>query len=165
MGSYLGMTPLQLVHGEKILLVQNMQVSDLAEVLAIEAEAQAHPWSKKKFLSSIESTHHCYVLKFQQYIVAYGVTSTAADEAELLTITVKPNHQKQGYGRLFLEFLCASFDESIHTFFLEVRASNQGAIALYDQLLFNEVGLRPNYYPSANGSGEREDAIIMAKSL
>ena len=43
-------------------------------------------------------------------------------------------------------------------FFLEVRASNQAAIRLYEQQGFNEMGRRRNYYPAVNG---REDAILM----
>ena len=46
--------------------------------------------------------------------------------------------------------------------FLEVRPSNPGAIALYRAEGFNEIGLRPNYYPAAKG---REDAIVMAIEL
>jgi ribosomal-protein-alanine N-acetyltransferase len=45
---------------------------------------------------------------------------------------------------------------------LEVRPSNEHAIRLYHQLGFNEVGTRPDYYPSVEG---REDALIMARSL
>jgi len=48
------------------------------------------------------------------------------------------------------------------TMLLEVRPSNESAIRLYHQLQFNEVGTRPDYYPSADG---REDALIMARSL
>jgi ribosomal-protein-alanine N-acetyltransferase len=46
--------------------------------------------------------------------------------------------------------------------FLEVRASNASAIALYEKRGFAEVGLRRNYYPTAKGS---EDAILMALDL
>jgi ribosomal-protein-alanine N-acetyltransferase len=46
--------------------------------------------------------------------------------------------------------------------FLEVRPSNRGAIALYDQEGFNEIGRRPRYYPARDG---REDAIVMAIEL
>ena len=46
--------------------------------------------------------------------------------------------------------------------FLEVRPSNPGAIKLYFDEGFNEIGRRPNYYPAAKG---REDAIVMAKEL
>ena len=46
--------------------------------------------------------------------------------------------------------------------FLEVRASNASALALYENLGFNEMAVRRNYYPSAIG---REDAILMGLSL
>jgi ribosomal-protein-alanine N-acetyltransferase len=103
------------------------------------------------------------VLESVASIVAYAVVSTAADEAELLNITVSTNEQRQGLGHLLLQYLSDSFDETIVSFFLEVRRSNDNAIALYDAHYFNEVGVRANYYPS-NG-GVREDALIMAKSL
>ncbi|HBV40592.1 MAG TPA: ribosomal-protein-alanine N-acetyltransferase, partial [Erwinia sp.] len=48
------------------------------------------------------------------------------------------------------------------TLWLEVRASNHAAIALYQQLDFNEVSVRRNYYPTAEG---KEDAIIMALTI
>jgi len=43
-----------------------------------------------------------------------------------------------------------------------VRPSNEQAIRLYDQIGFNEIGRRPNYYPARRG---REDAIVMAIEL
>jgi ribosomal protein S18 acetylase RimI-like enzyme len=47
-------------------------------------------------------------------------------------------------------------------FFLEVRESNHGAIALYHSEGFNESGMRKNYYPAENG---REHAILMSLDL
>jgi len=43
-----------------------------------------------------------------------------------------------------------------------VRPSNPNAIALYEDEGFNEIGRRPNYYPSKKG---REDAIVMAMEI
>ncbi|HBH66256.1 MAG TPA: ribosomal-protein-alanine N-acetyltransferase, partial [Erwinia persicina] len=51
----------------------------------------------------------------------------------------------------------------IVTLWLEVRASNHAAIALYEQLDFNEVSIRRNYYPAADGG--KEDAIMMALTI
>ena len=42
---------------------------------------------------------------------------------------------------------------------LEVRLSNLAAIHMYLQAGFNEIGLRQNYYPAADG---KEDALLMA---
>ena len=48
------------------------------------------------------------------------------------------------------------------TIFLEVRPSNVGAIALYEKMGFNEIGIRKGYYPAEHG---REDAIMLALEL
>lgn len=85
------------------------------------------------------------------------------DEATLFNIAVHPEHQRKGYGRALMEHLIAELEQrGILTLWLEVRASNQQAIALYQVLGFNEVSIRRNYYPTAQG---REDAIIMALPL
>jgi [ribosomal protein S18]-alanine N-acetyltransferase len=153
----------ELICQQRCYQFRDMQITDLDAIQKIEQVAQQNPWPTSHFISSLASSHHCYVLTYQQNIVAYGITSTAADEAELLTITVAPAYQRKGLGRLLLEQLCTLFDHTIHTLFLEVRVSNQGAIALYESLGFNEVGLRPRYYPTKNGRSE--DALIMAKPL
>lgn len=139
-----------------------MLACDLEQVLLIEKQCHASPWSKEHFLSSLGSSHACWVLEKDRNIIAYAITSTILGEAELLNISVMPDMQRQGIAQAFLQALFESFDDSIETFFLEVRASNIPAIALYQSLGFNEVGQRPNYYPANNG---REDAIIMAKIL
>ena len=152
-----------------------MAMADIDQVAVIEQSAQHSPWSKEQFISSLSSSHNCYVVVGEGKILAYAVTSTALDEAELLNLTVAPSCQRQGVGRALLDWLSESFTEKITSFFLEVRASNVGAIALYSEQGFNEVGVRPNYYPPAQAlpssghktvsQSRREDAIIMAKPL
>lgn len=161
-------------------VLRDMALEDLESVLAVEQQCHSHPWKASHFTSSIESSHQCRVVWDGSSIVAYMITSTAADEAELLNITVAPEYQRQGIAIALLDYVCTQFGLSIHTLFLEVRESNLAAIALYDNLGFNQVGKRPNYYPSAsptknqsskkNHSGkktisDREDAIIMARML
>ena len=68
--------------------------------------------------------------------------------------------QRQGLGRQLLEHLIGELEKrGVLTLWLEVRASNTAAIALYESLGFNEATIRRNYYPTVDG---REDAIIMA---
>jgi ribosomal-protein-alanine N-acetyltransferase len=147
---------------KEVVALEPMLASDIQALVEIETQCHYSPWNEKQFQSSIESSHHCFVLKDEQAICAYIVLSTAADEAELLNITVAPDFQKLGLGTQVLLTAIDYLDNSINTLFLEVRESNQAAIALYQSLDFNEVGLRPNYYPAKSG---REDAIIMAKLL
>ncbi|MBG6248148.1 MULTISPECIES: GNAT family N-acetyltransferase [Symbiopectobacterium] len=69
--------------------------------------------------------------------------------------------EKASHAWHLLEQLIETLEaRGITTLWLEVRASN--AIALYEQLRFNEVSLRRNYYPADNG---REDAVIMELPL
>ena len=81
-------------------------------------------------------------------------------EATLFNIAVDPDYQRQGLGRALLEHLIDELEKrGVATLWLEVRASNAAAIALYESLGFNEATIRRNYYPTTDG---REDAIIMA---
>ena len=82
------------------------------------------------------------------------------DEATLFNIAVDPAFQRRGLGRELLTHLIRELEtRDVFTLWLEVRASNVAAIALYESLGFNEATIRRNYYPTAEG---REDAIIMA---
>jgi ribosomal-protein-alanine N-acetyltransferase len=83
-------------------------------------------------------------------------------EAHILNISVHPEEQGQGIGRKMMENLIEKAKWEAETMFLEVRPSNPGAIALYQKLGFNEVGLRKGYYPAEHG---REDAIMLALEL
>ncbi|EEP92756.1 Ribosomal-protein-alanine acetyltransferase [Yersinia kristensenii ATCC 33638] len=93
-------------------------------------------------------------------MAGFAITQIVLDEATLFNIAIDPQYQRQGCGRLLLEHVIAQLEtRNIVTLWLEVRASNSRAIALYESLGFNEVSVRRNYYPSADG---REDAIMMA---
>lgn len=158
---------MEFTHQQGTCQLRPMAAEDLSGVLSINQQCQPRPWSIADFESSIRSGHQSQVLELKNEaappaIVAFVITSTAADEAELLNIAVAIEFQRQGLARKLLSRVSRSFDSSIHTFFLEVRASNSPAMALYDSLDFNKVGIRSNYYPADNG---REDAVIMAKHL
>ena len=67
-------------------------------------------------------------------------------------------YRHSGYARELLQWLFEAMKiVETHTVFLEVRPSNIAAINLYDQLGFNEIDVRKDYYRAKNG---REEAII-----
>jgi ribosomal-protein-alanine N-acetyltransferase len=182
-------------HNNLLFVLREATINDAQAMTDLEQRVNPQGWSHADFISSISSSHVCQVLAsnpclenkdfdneglVNKCIDAYVITSTAADEAELLNIVVSPDYQRQGLATRLLERVCDSFNATIHTLFLEVRASNKAALFLYDNLGFNEVGVRPNYYPSllspkkqtasfshqkSGSKNLREDAIIMAKSL
>ena len=93
-------------------------------------------------------------------MAAFAITQIILDEATLFNIAVDPAFQRRGLGRELLEQVIDEVEKrGVVTLWLEVRASNVAAIALYESLGFNEATIRRNYYPTAEG---HEDAIIMA---
>lgn len=137
--------------------------TDLPRAWQIETRAHAFPWSEKTFASNQGERYLNYRLTVDDEMVAFAITQVVLDEATLFNIAVDPAWQRRGFGRQLLEHLIQELEaRDVLTLWLEVRASNKGAIALYESLGFNEATIRRNYYPTADG---REDAIIMALPL
>ena len=88
------------------------------------------------------------------------------DEAHLLNIAVMSPHQRQGAGRLMLQYVMAhARDAGAARMFLEVRASNKPAQALYLRSGFLSIRRRKAYYEIPDSPAQREDAIVMAIDL
>ena len=100
----------------------------------------------------------------QGEILAFAICQQVLDEATLFNIAVHPKAQGKGIGKQLLSGLIEQLRcRDVLTLWLEVRASNQVAIQLYQSLGFNEVTVRKRYYPTPDGG--REDAIVMALYL
>jgi [ribosomal protein S18]-alanine N-acetyltransferase len=90
-------------------------------------------------------------------IIGFGCFWAILDEAHITLLGIHPQYQRQGLGKLLLTALldkARSIEMARAT--LEVRASNQGAIQLYEQFGFQTVGRRKKYYQDTG-----EDGIIM----
>jgi [ribosomal protein S18]-alanine N-acetyltransferase len=136
-----------------------MQETDLDTVLKIEPTIYSHPWTHGNFLDSIRAGHHAWVMTHNQEIIGYAVLMVVLDEAHLLNLSVATPFQNQGLGRALLTHLMSqAVTLNTQYMFLEVRASNTSAIALYKKVGFEEVSVRRGYYPLGVS---REDAIIM----
>jgi ribosomal-protein-alanine N-acetyltransferase len=145
-----------------LLRLRKMMRSDLAQVMHIEQQNYAFPWQHDIFEDCLRVGYSCWVCEAMGQILAYGLLSMAAGEAHILNISVAPAEQKQGIGRKMLLHLIDVARGKADTVFLEVRPSNRYAIALYENIGFNEIGIRKNYYPATDG---REDALMMALQL
>lgn len=146
--------------------VRSMRTSDLDLVVKNEKAAYENGWNKRIFVDCLRAGYLCWVLANKQQIVAHGVMSVAIGECHLLTLCVHPEYQRQGYGRrLFQLLLERAFKLEARECFLEVRASNAKAIALYRAMGFAQIGERRNYYPSEKSDLERENALILSRTL
>ena len=140
-----------------------MQMDDLDAIMEIEPKIYPHPWTRGNFSDSLNSGYSAWVLLLNERIIGYALLMMVLDEAHLLNLSIASAYQKQGLGRLLLEhMLKIAQNHHATNMFLEVRPSNISAIALYENIGFNEMAIRRGYYPSATG---REDAVLMGLAL
>ena len=140
-----------------------MNERDLDEVAALEASLQAFPWSHGNFADSLMTGHSVWVLRRGGQLLGFSVVMAVLDEAHLLNIGVDTRWQGQGYGARMLRHLIDNAKTNgASKLFLEVRPSNERAVALYRHFGFRQIGLRKGYYPAQEG---REDALIFDREL
>jgi ribosomal-protein-alanine N-acetyltransferase len=141
-----------------------MTESWLDEVVAVEARAYDHPWTRGNFSDSLRSGYQAQVLVAGGQLLGYFVAMKGVDEVHLLNITVAPQYQSQGLGRLMLDGLGLwARGQGAQWLWLEVRVGNERAQRIYEGHGFRRVGERKGYYPAAGGN--REDAIVMSLKL
>jgi len=141
--------------------VRILNVEDCGSIMALEKAAHSHPWSEKIMRQTLIK-HRAWGAFDGQKLVAFALVSQVVDEAELLDCVVSPDVQGRGIGSAFMAWVVDEVGVKAARFYLEVRQSNQSAIALYDKCGFIEVGVRHGYYPAKKG---REDAVLMAMEM
>lgn len=140
-----------------------MQHQDIQAVMRIERACYSHPWSETIFHDCLRAGYQGTLVRFDETLAAYAMLTVAAGEAHLLNLCVAQQYRRQGIGAELLAYQLRKAQAArAETVYLEVRASNQAAQALYQAFGFNEIGFRPHYYP---GHGAREDALVFAKTL
>jgi ribosomal-protein-alanine N-acetyltransferase len=134
--------------------------ADIDAVTAIEQRAHPFPWTRGNFVDSLKAGHSAWVLREGGEVIGYGLLMMTVEDAELLDITVAPECQRRGLGGMLLAHLFdVARSHGAVRMFLEVRAGNAAAQALYRLAEFAEIGRRRAYYQG------REDAIVMAREL
>lgn len=87
-----------------------------------------------------------------------------ADEAEILTLAVRPEGRGRGQGgRLTREAAAAAAEAGARRLFLEVAEDNVAARALYRRAGFEVFGGRPRYY--ARPGATPVDALLLSLNL
>ena len=148
----------------------------LAETLArIHAVAFAHegrPWSGPELMALLDEPavglrlahHERHEAGDRLSPAGFALYRVAADEAELLTVSVVPESRRAGLGWALLAACEAgAWRAGARKLFLEVGAGNAPARALYEGAGYAEVGCRPGYYQRPDGS--LDDALVLAKPL
>ncbi len=142
---------------------RRMRPGDLQEVARLEKSLYAFPWSLGNFRDSLAAGYDCWTVFHGEAVVGYAILMIALDEAHLLNFAVAAEWQNQGVGRAFLEHIVeVARDAGCQIVYLEVRPSNAPARHLYRKLGFQQIAIRPGYYPALGG---REDALFLGLTL
>ncbi|MCR5767992.1 MAG: ribosomal protein S18-alanine N-acetyltransferase [Lachnospiraceae bacterium] len=137
---------------------RKMKLSDLFRIGELERMIFNDPWSVSSCRGALENNCvYAVVAEDDDGIAGYGFMMGTQDEAEILRIAVVPEKRRNHIGSGLLEDMLDYGDyENYTNIFLEVRASNEAARALYEKNGFEIIGRRVEYYKDP-----KEDAIIM----
>lgn len=138
--------------------IRTMSRSDVPQILELEKESFASPWSEAMILLELGGRDAVCLVDEREDgrgIAGYLFCSLLAGDWHLIKIAVDAELRRRGHGERLLEALLATIPPDARVT-LEVRPSNLGAIRLYDRNGFLLAGRRPRYYADSG-----EDALIM----
>jgi len=134
--------------------------ADIDAIAALEAESFTNPWPREQLvweLSNSDVTRIFVMRGDGGAIVAFCLCWVIFDELHINTLAVAPGFRRRGLATLLMQHVLAeTTKEGARKATLEVRASNQAALALYERLGFRVTATRPGYYTSPD-----EDALIL----
>ncbi|MBR4909954.1 MAG: ribosomal protein S18-alanine N-acetyltransferase [Clostridia bacterium] len=132
---------------------------DAEDIAAIEKESFSSPWSENAVREAMEhKTVFFKAVSGDRAVGHIGVTAVAG-EGYINNLAVLPDFKRQGVGSLLLDRAITFSRESRLEFLsLEVRKSNEAAIALYKKLGFETAGERKDFYDDP-----KENGIIMTR--
>jgi len=126
------------------------------------------PWSLELFTRSI-NTPFSFIAVDSDVLCGLVIVSKVLDEAELEDICVHKEYRRQGLAKKMLSYCIDVLrKDRVAQLHLEVRQSNQAAIALYESLGFAKTGERPAYYEQSSlqsSKDERETGLIYTLSI
>ncbi|MDO4581952.1 MAG: ribosomal protein S18-alanine N-acetyltransferase [Bacillota bacterium] len=139
--------------------LRRLTLADLAAISEIERLCFSHPWSEQTYRQELRDNPlsrfwGCFA---NGELCGFAGLWLVAGEGHVMNVGVHPSWRRAGIAELLMRRLLAEGAAlGAAAFTLEVRASNQAAIALYHKLGFVDSGLRPGYYEQP-----QEDALIM----
>ena len=137
--------------------IRRLTYADLPQVISVERRAFPTPWSLAMFVLELSKPSGiCLAARRDGRLCGYLVCSRYDTVWHIMTVAVDPDDRRTGVATGLLRELLGRVGDPHARFTLEVRRSNEAALALYERFRFRSAGLRRRYYAD-NG----EDAVIM----
>lgn len=147
-----------------MITIRQVNSGDVEQIVSLESQLfGADAWSAQLVHDELSASHRHYIVAVDEQDAVRGYAGLFAPGAEgdIQTIAVIPELRGQGVGRALMETLIEEARRrKVEQLFLEVRADNAVARALYDTLGFEIIGERPGYYQPGNVA-----AVVMRKRV
>ena len=150
--------------------ITNMTEHDLLEVVEIEETSGLSRWGWSAYYAELQgrNSHLMLVARIasqertrRSKLAGYIVGRMGADELHINNVAVREDYRRRGIGRRLLDRILEEGKRSGATAaFLELRAGNKVALALYEECGFRVTSRRKHYY-----SDPVEDAMVMIIDL
>lgn len=144
---------------EKI-VIRNAEEKDLEQIEALEQAYFSRPWPIDMLRRQLPSDRHEFLVASRgEEVLGYIGMLHVMDEGYISNVAVKETERRSGVGSQLVDAMMRRC-EALSLLFvtLEVRASNEPAIRLYDRFSFVPVGRRKGYYEAP-----KEDAVLMTR--
>ena len=139
--------------------IQPLTKNDLEETVKLDRACFGKLWTKGAYEREIDSPNSLLlgVITQEKKLIGISCFWAILEEAHITLLGIHPDYRRQGLGELLLcQLLEKAINWPLERATLEVRVSNQSAIALYEKLGFQIAGRRQDYYPIPP-----EDALIL----
>lgn len=142
------------------MILREMLVEDLDEVMGIENDLFAAPWTKEGYFTFLTRDDSMFlVVEEKGHILGYCGLLMVLDEGDVTNVAVRRDRQREGIGHFLMDGLVRlAAERGITTIHLEVRESNGTARRLYERMGFVQDGIRRHYY-----TDPVEDAVLMTR--
>ena len=133
----------------------------LKQTALLEEQIFPDPWSEQEICSTVRQRNtFCAGALEEGRLLGYYLCYFVLDECEIARIAVAPQRRRAGVGQLLFDHMCRICGEKgLTRILLDVRQSNEAAIAFYRKNGFHTDGVRRQYY----GGDVPEDAVLMSR--
>lgn len=140
-------------------IISKSTLDDVSKMKSLENELNINILSENNMKEDMQNENYIYFVlkdKEKNNILGYIAISYVLDTIDILSIVIKKDYQKKGFGSILLEYVIEfSKNNDVSSILLEVRSSNLPAIKLYEKYNFEKINTRKKYY-----SNPVEDALI-----
>ena len=143
------------------MIIREWTKEDISIIAEMECRCFHDPWTEEMLADTLRfPVYHCFLAEEGGQVCGYCCLILVCEDAEVGNIAVDAPFRGKGMGKALMEAMHDRAKERGATqCFLEVRVSNENAIALYKKFGYESYGIRARYYEDG------EDAMVMKRAL